>query len=82
MMWNTDFWWPMGMGYGFHGIFMLLFVVLLVWLAVMLLRATARPAAATMPQRSALEILAERYARGELTREQFEAMRRDLNGLQ
>jgi len=27
----------------------------------------------------ALEILKERYAKGELTREQFEAMRRDLD---
>ncbi len=27
---------------------------------------------------SALEILRERYARGEVTREEFEAMRRDL----
>ena len=30
------------------------------------------------PQEEALEILKKRYARGEITREQFEQMKRDL----
>ncbi len=38
-----------------------------------------RPASAP-PRRSALELLEERYARGELEREQYLAMRRDLGG--
>jgi uncharacterized membrane protein len=31
------------------------------------------------PADSALDILQKRYARGEITKEQFEEMRRDLN---
>ncbi len=32
------------------------------------------------PQRSALEVLSERYARGEIKSDEFEVKKRDLNG--
>ena len=63
------------------GIVMLLFWVLviggIVLLVVWLFR-QGQPAAATPGGRGALDILKERYARGEITREQYEQMRRDL----
>ncbi len=39
-----------------------------------------RPGEAAAGRSRALEILQERYARGEITREQYEQMRRDLEG--
>ncbi|TAK32663.1 MAG: SHOCT domain-containing protein [Chloroflexota bacterium] len=63
---------------------MLLFWVLIiggiVWLVVWLIQ-QVRPAAAGpgASGTSALDILRERYARGEITREQYDQMRRDLD---
>ena len=80
-----------GPGYGFGwwgilmGILMLLFWVLviggIVWLVIWLVQ-QPRPGAAGpgAPGPSALDILRERYARGEITREQYEQMRHDLDG--
>ena len=74
-------------GYGFNPlgwIVMLLFWALIIGgialLAVWLFR-SATPAALgpTAPSRS-LEILRERYARGEITREQYEEMRHEIEG--
>ncbi len=53
----------------------ILIVVLAILLVVWVVRTLARPS--TQPHR-AREILDERYARGELSREQYLAMRRDL----
>ena len=58
---------------------MLVFWVLVIGGIVLVLRAWWQPP--TRPGQSsdtALEILRERYARGEISREQFEEMRRDL----
>ena len=38
MMWNYNDWWQMGMGYGFHWIFMVAFWGLLIWGAYALFR--------------------------------------------
>lgn len=75
--WGWHMWW------GAWGVGMLLFMVLfwaLVILGIVLLVRWAFGASGGRASASgrALEILKERYARGELTREQFEAMRRDL----
>jgi putative membrane protein len=62
-------------------LFMLLFWVLVLAGIIALLRWTfgwSGPGSRAAAGRLALEILKERYAKGELTREQFEAMRRDL----
>lgn len=77
-------------GYGFGwwgivmGIVMLLFWVLIiggvVWLVVSLLRQGGPGALGPRPRGGALDILRERYARGEITREQYEQMRRDIEG--
>lgn len=70
--------WGTWLGFGFHGLGMLVFWGVLIVALVLLVRAVAgRPAAAPKEDR-ALDLLRERYARGELTREQFEEMRDTL----
>jgi putative membrane protein len=71
-------------GFGFGGIFMILFWIVIIGLGVWLVSrltssANSQPPSnsATSPE-SALDILKKRYARGEITQEQYQAMRRDL----
>ncbi len=72
-----------GPGFGLRGLLMMLFWVLLIGGIVLLVvwamaqGGRAAPSGA-QPQNSALEILKQRCARGEITREQFVQMRRDL----
>ncbi|UCF95722.1 MAG: SHOCT domain-containing protein [Desulfobacterales bacterium] len=70
-----------GMGW-FGMIFMIAFWVLilvgLVFLVKWLIQATGRGQAGRNDSSKALSILKERYARGEIDRAQFEAMKRDL----
>ena len=77
--WGWHMWWGVW-GVGMM-LFMLLFWALVVAGVVAILRwmfGRSGPAGrADRPDR-ALEILKERYAKGELTRDQFQAMRRDL----
>ncbi|MGE5140075.1 MAG: SHOCT domain-containing protein [Rudaea sp.] len=81
----------MGYGFGIFGIgmiLMLLFWVLViggaVWLIVTLVRgsqaqsATRSLLSTAPPAQTPLDILKVRYARGEITKDQFDAMRRDL----
>ena len=77
----------MGFGLGFGGIgllVMLLFWGGLIFLGVWLVRTLFagnthhRPANDQDKNATALEILAQRYARGEITREQYETMKQDL----
>jgi putative membrane protein len=72
--WGTAGGWWMWAG-------MVLFWALLLgggaWLLVTLLRRDRQPDTGIGGNR-ALEILRERYARGEITREEYESMRRDL----
>ena len=81
------------MGFGLFGIgmlFMLLFWVLIiggaVWLVVTLVRGSQGQSAprALMPSAPAgqtpLDILRARYAKGEVTKEQFDQMKSDLGG--
>ncbi|HOM70956.1 MAG TPA: SHOCT domain-containing protein [Armatimonadota bacterium] len=75
--WFRDGWW---LGGWFMYIFMMLFWILIIVGFILLIRwIAARPAEAgpTM-QGSALEILNARYARGEITREQYLDMRKDI----
>ncbi len=78
----------MGFGFGFGWIVMVIFWVAVIGLAVWLLslllpRAKHNTSANGTPQRtgtleSPTEILKQRYARGEITKEQYEQMRRDV----
>ncbi|HEX6302644.1 MAG TPA: SHOCT domain-containing protein [Anaerolineales bacterium] len=74
----------MGFGMGFFGLlFMLLFwgglILLAVWLAKALFQGNRSAGSSSRPTNSAREILDQRYARGEITREQYELMKQDLS---
>ncbi len=72
-------------GFGFPfmgGIWMILFWALIIGGTVWLVQSLARGTGSSpiLPQgESPLDILKKRYARGEITKEQFEGMKRDLN---
>ena len=79
MMWGYD-------GYGFGGIgmgiSMLLFWGLIIVAIVLLVRGfggSAGGQAPRLPEKTALDILRERYARGEIGKAEFEEKRRDLS---
>lgn len=76
----------MGFGYGMFGLGMLLMIAFwvlviggAVWLVMRLTRGN-QPQASTLPSsnQTPLDILKLRYAKGEITQEQFEQMKRDL----
>ena len=71
------------MGFGLTGLlFMFLFwgglVVLAIWLVSALFPRAARPTAPDDQGLSARQILDMRYARGEITREQYETIKQDI----
>lgn len=81
-MWgNMGDWsgWGWG-GMGFGPIGMVLFWILLIAAIVVLVKVVSGGGAATERRQAgtALDILKERYARGEIEREEFEQKRRDL----
>ena len=68
-------------GFMFGGGLMWIFWILLIVLAVILTVALAQRRTGTgsgARERTALDILKERYARGEIDRDEFEQIRRDL----
>ncbi|HEX8013342.1 MAG TPA: SHOCT domain-containing protein [Casimicrobiaceae bacterium] len=72
-----------GMGggfFGFGGVFMILFWVLVIVGIVVLVKwmADQSHAGGGSRDKSAIEILRERYARGEINREEYEQKKRDL----
>ncbi len=80
-------WWGQGFSWGwmlFGGLMMILFwggIIALIVLAIRGLTGSGSSTANTIPANtssSALRILKERYARGEITKEEYEDMRRDL----
>ena len=70
--------WGWGMGFGM--ISMVLFWVLVIVGIVILVRwiAAGSSGARQAPAKTALDILKERYARGEIGREEFEQKKRDI----
>ena len=63
--WGMGWWWIVG--------FMILILVV-IWIMI----ANQRNRAGHRENRSALDILKDRYARGEIDREQYEEMKKDL----
>ncbi len=66
-----------GMGYGM-GILGLIFWILVIIGLVLLIRFLWESGGAKREQESALEILKKRYARGEISKEEFEEKKKDL----
>jgi len=73
-----------GMGFGILGLLLMVFfwgglIALVIWL-VRSIFPVSQPTAKTSSgiEPDALEILGERYARGEITREQYEMIKQDL----
>ncbi len=77
MMWGNGYW---GMGVGW--IFMALILVLVILGVVAMMRWLGLGGSGhrEAPRQTPLEILRERYARGEIDREEYEQKRRDLQG--
>jgi putative membrane protein len=76
--------WHMGDGWGWWmvmgWIWMVVFWGLIIWGVFALASRLGRGESAAEREPSALEILERRYARGELSHEEFEEMRRRLTG--
>ena len=69
MHWGGDF----GMGFGGGGIFMILFWVLIIFGAIYLVKALLGGGPSEkIKSESAQEVLEKRFARGEMSKEQFE----------
>ncbi|HEY9204507.1 MAG TPA: SHOCT domain-containing protein [Candidatus Methanoperedens sp.] len=68
----------MGFGMGIGAIIMVLFWGAVIWLVISLINAGTQKPEGT-PE-SALAILKKRYARGEITKEQYFEMEKDLTG--
>ncbi len=78
MMWG----WYTGMGWWmvFGGIIFVLFWGVIIFLIVWAIRRFSGPSGMGGPStRSGLDIAKERYARGEITKEQFDQIKKDLN---
>jgi putative membrane protein len=75
-MWSEHMW---GWGMGFGMISVVLFWVLVVLGIVVLVKWIGGSSASAPPSKTALDILKERYARGEIDKQEFEEKKRDLS---
>ncbi|MBI4298507.1 MAG: SHOCT domain-containing protein [Chloroflexi bacterium] len=66
---------------GFGAVFMVIFWVLVIWAVIALVQGLSRPGSSNVEssqQDSAMEVLKRRYARGEISKEEYEEKKRDL----
>ncbi len=70
---NTPFMW---IGMALHIVFVIAVFILIIWIVKRLLNA---PKHKVVEASKAIDILKERYAKGEITKEEFETIRKDLN---
>ena len=65
-------------GFGFAGGFMWIFLILVIVVIIALFRGVSGSAASASSSDSSMEILRKRYANGELSDEEFEHRRKEL----
>ena len=75
--WMSGWGWVMGLLVLLFVVLILAGIVFLIWFLVAVARRTSAEAPAT-PQETPLDILKKRYAQGEITPEQYQQMKRDL----
>src|SRR3989338_10174648 len=68
----------MGFGMGFGWIFMVAFWGALIWLVVTLVNQSQSHANQSRKDEEAMEIIKKRYAKGEITKKEYEEMRKEL----
>lgn len=79
MMMGYGFGGPLGwLGMGFGMIIQLAFAVLIIMAAVWMFKAVFRGGHQAERQTDAIEILKERYAKGEITSEEYQRMKKEL----
>jgi putative membrane protein len=69
----------LGWGMGFGGVLMVVSWILVILGIVYLVKSFAGGRKGAVKEETALDILKRRYARGELSKEEFERMKEDLN---
>ena len=68
-----------GIGMGFGGGFMWLFWILLIIVIVWIVKEIVGSSNSSEPRKPAIDILKERYARGEIDQDELEQKRKDLS---
>ena len=67
-------------GWGFGGIMMVIFWFAVIWFIVWAVRGTYGSDSEKTHSKSALDILKERYAKGDIDKKEFEEKKKDLSG--
>ncbi len=73
-----DYGWGWGMGFGFGWLFMIIFWVFVALCVVYFIRMIAGSGKRGEKEETAMDILKKRYAKGEITREEFDRMKDDI----